>query len=104
MADIDIEYESITGVAQLLLNAQTDITPSISNLATQVDNLLQQDGGLWMSQTSPAIQLQYNTFNTAAQQCCAAIGEFYTMFTTLVQNLTSMDQNMAYSIAHPSSS
>lgn len=104
MADIDINYETIQTVAGLLSSAESNISPQISNLHTQVDNLLQQDGGLWMSQTSPAIQAQYEQFNTAAVQCCSAITSFSQMFNNLVTNLQSMDGSMAYSIAHPSSS
>jgi len=104
MADIDLDYDTISSVAGVLTSAEANISPQISNLQTQVTGLLQQDGGLWMSQSSPQIQAQYNTFNSAAVQCCTAITNFASMFTTLVQNMTSMDGSMAYSIAHPSSS
>ena len=104
MADIDISYETIQTVAGLLNSAESNIAPQITNLHNQVDGLLQQDGGLWMSQTSPAIQAQYEQFNTAAVQCCTAITNFANMFSTLVTNLQSMDTSMAYSINHPTSS
>jgi hypothetical protein len=106
MPDIDINYDSITQVASLLSNAELNISPQISNLHTQVDALLSPDttGGLWMSQTSPAIQAQYEQFNTAAVQCCQAITSFSQMFNTLVTNLQSMDGSMAYNVSHPTSS
>ena len=106
MPDIDINYEAITQVSSLLQNAEQNISPQISNLHAQVDSLLSPDstGGLWMSQTSPAIQAQYEQFNTAAVQCCQAISSFSQMFSNLVTNLQSMDGSMAYSISHPTSS
>ena len=104
MAEIDISYENITQAATVLTNAESDIAPRIQNMQTQVDNLLTPDGGLWMSQTSPAIQAQYDQFNSSAVQCCSAITSFANMFKSLVSNLQSMDQKMAYNITNPSSS
>jgi len=104
MADIDIDYNMITSVANLLNAADSDLNPHITTMYTSVDNLLQADGGLWMSQTSPAIWGQYEQFNSAAQNCSAAIQNFSNMFSTLVQNMTSMDGKMAYSINNPTSS
>jgi uncharacterized protein YukE len=104
MADIDIDYDTISTVSGLLNGAEQNILPQITTLHTTVDNMLMQDGGLWMSQTSPAIQAQYETFNSAALQCCNAISSFANMFSTLVTNLQSMDQKMASSIANPTSS
>lgn len=104
MAEIDISYENIQQAATILTNAEADIAPQIKNMQTQVDNLLTPDGGLWMSQTSPAIQAQYDQFNTSAVQCCQAITSFANMFTSLVNNLQSMDTRMAYNITNPSSS
>lgn len=103
MADIDIDYDTVTGVSSLLNSAEANISPQISNLHTTVDNMLMQDGGLWMNSTSPAIQQQYENFNSAAIQCCNAISSFANMFSTLVANLQSMDGKMASSINNPSS-
>ena len=104
MADIDIDYDTIATVSGILNNAEANISPQVANMHTQVDNMLMQDGGLWMSQTSPAIQQQYEQFNSAAIQCCNAITSFANMFTNLVQNLQSMDGKMASSINNPTSS
>jgi hypothetical protein len=104
MADIDIDYDTITTVSGLLNSAEANILPQIQTLHTSVDNMLMADGGLYMSQTSPAIQAQYETFNSAAIQCCNAITSFANMFSTLVLNLQSMDQKMASSIQNPTSS
>jgi len=104
MADIDIDYGTINSVAGLLSSAESNINPQITTMYNQVDGLLQADGGLWMSQTSPAIWGQYEQFNSAAQNCMAAITNFAGMFSTLVKNMTSMDGKMAYSINNPSSS
>ena len=104
-SNIDIAYDTITTVATTLNTAATEtIAPSLANLHTTVDNLLQQGGGLYMVQTSSAINAQYETFNSSATQCVSAIQSFATMFNTLVTNMQSMDNSLAYNIAHPSSS
>lgn len=104
-ANIDINYDTITSVAsQLNTAANETIAPALATLHTNVDNLLQQGGGLYMVQTSPAINAQYEQFNSSATQCVNAIQSFATMFNTLVTNMQSMDSSLAYNIAHPSSS
>jgi len=104
MADLAVEYDSILTVSGLLKGAETSIAPQISALHSQVDALLTQDGGLWLNSSSPAMQQQYETFNTQAQNCVDSIGSFATMFQQLAASLQSMDTSMAYSINHPSSS
>jgi hypothetical protein len=102
MADIEIDYGTISTVSGLLSSAETDINSRIVILLGQVTSLLTEpDGGLWMSQTSPAIQAQYDLFNSSAINCCAAITSFANMFSTLVLNLQSMDLNMAKNITTP---
>jgi len=105
MANIDINYDEITTVASLLNTAANEtIAPELATLHTTVDNLLKEGGGLYMIQTSPAIYAQYEQFNSSATQCVTAITSFAGMFNALVKNLQSMDTQLAYNIAHPSSS
>jgi hypothetical protein len=104
MPEFDIDYDAINEMAVTLTNAQNTINPMISNLQSQASSLLQPDGGLYLSQTSPAIAAQYASFNSAATQCTEAIGSFASLFNGLVQSLQSMDGTMAYSVAHPSGS
>lgn len=103
--DIGIHYENITTASTLLNTAANyTIAPEIQKLYTSVHNLLQNGGGLYMIQTSPAIQAQYDQFNSSAQQCVEAIKSFAKMFSDLAANLQSMDSKLAYNITHPSSS
>lgn len=104
MADIAVEYDSMLTVAGILTGAENNIAPQLATLHTQVDGLLTQDGGLWLNSSSPAIQQQYETFNSQAVNCVSSIGSFANMFQTLVGNLQSMDASLANNINHPSSS
>lgn len=104
MPDIDVDYDTIDQVATLLTNAYNNISPQINSLHKHVDNLLMKDGGLWMRQTSPAIQAQYEQFNQAATNCVQAIQSFSAMFSQLRGNLQSIDTQMATAIKHPSGS
>jgi hypothetical protein len=105
MPDIDINYDDITQAAALLNNAANNtIAPELTTLYTRVDSLLKDGGGLYMMQTSPAIWSQYEQFDASAKQCVQAITSFANMFTSLVNNLQSMDGKLAYSVLHPSSS
>src|SRR2546423_12844674 len=103
--DIGINYDDITTASGLLPTAASDtIAPELTTLYNSVHNLLQNGGGLYMIQTSPAIQAQYEQFNSSALQCVEAIKSFAKMFSDLVANLQSMDSKLAYNITHPSSS
>jgi hypothetical protein len=103
--DIGINYDDITTAAGLLNTAANDtIAPELTTLYNSVHTLLQNGGGLYMIQTSPAIQTQYDQFNSSALQCVDAIRSFAKMFNDLVANLQSMDGKLAYTITHPSSS
>jgi hypothetical protein len=105
MPDIDINYDDINQAAALLNNAANNtIAPELTTLYTKVDALLQDGGGLYMMQTSPAIWAQYQQFDASAKQCVTAITSFASMFTSLVSNLQSMDSKLAYNVANPSSS
>jgi hypothetical protein len=103
--DIGIHYENITTASTLLNTAANDtIAPELTTLYNSVHSLLQNGGGLYMIQTSPAIQAQYDQFNSSALQCVEAIKSFAKMFSDLAANLQSMDSKLAYNITHPSSS
>jgi len=83
--DIGINYDDITTASGLLTTAANDtIAPELTTLYNSVHNLLQNGGGLYMIQTSPAIQAQYEQFNSSALQCVEAIKSFAKMFSDLV--------------------
>jgi uncharacterized protein YukE len=101
MADIDLSYETIQATASTLTAAANNISPQITTLQSRVNGLLQPDGGFWMNQTAPAIQTQYNQFNSAATQCVQAINDFANMFNNFVQSMQSMDAKSAYQVLNP---
>jgi uncharacterized protein YukE len=104
MADISLSYGAIQGVAGVLNNAELEIMPQVQQLSTQVTNMLQPDGGLWMNLTSPVIQQQYVNFTGAMTNCVNALNSFANLFNGLVASLQSMDAKSAYQIDNPSSS
>jgi uncharacterized protein YukE len=102
--DMALTYEEVDNVATVLNTAALNLAPQIQGLATTVTNMLQPQGGLWMNQTAPAIQSQYNTFNSAMLNCVCALGSFSCLFNGLVTAIQSMDSQSALQINNPSSS
>ena len=100
-SDISIDYSIISAVATKLSNAALEIGPQITDLYKSVDGLLTQDGGLWMEQTSSAIQTVYTTFNTSAGNFVTNLTSFSKMFSDFVSNLQNMDTQYAQSITNP---
>jgi len=67
MADISLRYQTIMDVHDHLHAAYESTVASLTDMQTKVDALVQQDGGLWMNQTSPVIQTVYDNFTASAK-------------------------------------
>jgi hypothetical protein len=80
------------------------IVPELNQAQSDVTGLLAQGGGLYLVQTSPTLQDQYNQFNANIQQAVQSITGFAQTFTQIANGLQTMDQQTAYQILHPSSS
>jgi len=102
MANINLDFATITNVSMILTAAYNDLSPQIMNLKTTVDAMLQKDGGLWMKSTSPAFQQQYDDFNASAVNVVNAIASFSSMFAGLASDMQKMDSDYAFQILHPS--
>lgn len=98
MADVEVDYQMIQSVATQLNNAVTTIVPQLTTLKTTVDGMLTQDGGLWMNSTSPALQAQYESFNTNLTNAVDSINQFATQFTQISNQVQQMDTQFATSI------
>jgi hypothetical protein len=103
MVDVAIDYATIQTVCGALNNAVTNIVPELTSLQTQVDGLLQQDGGLWLSQTSPALQTSYHTFSSSLTNPVNGITNFAQQFSSIGSQMKDMDTQMANSVKNPTS-
>lgn len=91
-------------MSNTLNNAVSTIVPQLGTLQAQVAGLLSQDGGLWMTATSPALQNSYQTFNTSLTTAVNGINEFAAQFNSIASQMKSMDSQIANSINHPAPS
>lgn len=103
MPEMNIDYETTLNVATALNNAEAVIVPQINMMHNQVDALLGPEGGFYMQHSSPAIQAQYETFNSNAMALCSNITSFAGMFQSLVTSLQSMDTGITNKITNPGS-
>lgn len=94
--NVQLEYSQIDTVASQLNNAVQNINPQLLTLKTSVDGLLTD--GLFLQQTSPAMQNAYGEFTTQLQQIVTKISDFATQFTDIKTQINEMDTTMANQI------
>ncbi|WP_405591331.1 hypothetical protein [Streptomyces sp. NBC_01190] len=95
-ANVQLEYSQIDTVSSQLNNAVSNINPQLLTLKNSVDNLLSD--GLFLQQTSPAMQHAYEQFTTQLQQIVTKIGDFAKQFTDIKTQINDMDTTMANQI------
>jgi hypothetical protein len=101
MADIALQYHTIMSVHDSLNTAYNNTVSQLNELRTKVDNLVTADGGLWMNQTSPVIQVVYDNFSSSAVMFVENFNNFAGMFQNLVTGMESSDYKMAYQLENP---
>ncbi|SEO08710.1 hypothetical protein [Actinacidiphila rubida] len=94
--NVQLEYNQIDTVSSQLNNAVQNINPQLMTLKTSVDNLLAD--GLFLQQTSPAMQHAYEQFTTQLSQIVTKIGDFAKQFTDIKTQINDMDTTMAKQI------
>lgn len=94
--NVQLEYAQIDAVSAQLNNAVTNINPQLLALKNAVDQLLSD--GLFLQQTSPAMQHAYEQFTVQLQQIVTKIGDFAKQFTAIKQQIEEMDTTMAAQI------
>jgi uncharacterized protein YukE len=94
--NVQLEYGQIDTVSSQLNNAVQNINPQLLTLKNSVDNLLSD--GLFLQQTSPAMQHAYEQFTTQLQQIVQKIGDFANQFAGIKTQIEDMDKQMAASI------
>lgn len=90
--NIQLQYGQIETVATQLNNAVTNINPQLMQLQGTVDNLLTD--GLFLQQTSPAMQHAYLQFTQQLTQIVSKIEDFAKQFTSIKTQIDDMDRTM----------
>ncbi|MFF5499867.1 WXG100 family type VII secretion target [Streptomyces aquilus] len=90
--NVQLQYGQIDTVSSQLQNAVTNINPQLLSLKGTVDQLLQD--GLWLQQTSPAMQHSYAEFTNQLTQIVTKIEDFAKQFTAIKTQIDDMDRTM----------
>jgi hypothetical protein len=94
--NVQLQYGQIDSISAQLDNAVQNINPQLLTLKNSVDTLL--NDGLYLQQTSPAMQHAYEQFTTQLQQIVTKIGDFAKQFKDIKTQIEDMDQTMAAQI------
>ncbi|KUN18371.1 MAG: hypothetical protein HOV82_19865 [Streptomyces sp.] len=94
--NVQLQYGQIETVSTQLTHAVTTINPQLMQLKGSVDNLL--NDGLFLQQTSPAMQHAYEQFTVQLTQIVTKIEDFAKQFTAIKTQIDDMDRTMAAQI------
>ncbi|WP_331737560.1 WXG100 family type VII secretion target [Streptomyces sp. NBC_00019] len=94
--NVQLQYGQIDTVSTRLQHAVTTINPQLMDLKAAVDNLL--NDGLWLQQTSPAMQNAYTQFTGQLTSIVTKIEDFAKQFTAIKTQIDDMDRTMAAQI------
>ncbi|NUR58519.1 MAG: hypothetical protein HOV87_07475 [Catenulispora sp.] len=99
VSNINIDSDQINTATTTLNKAVGDIPQQLNNLLNAVNNLLgSKEGGLFLSQSSPAFQTAYKNFNDSLVAAVQTIGSFSQQFTSIANSINGMDESIAKSI------
>ncbi|WP_420036481.1 WXG100 family type VII secretion target [Streptomyces sp. cg28] len=94
--NVQLEYGQIDKVATELDHAVLTINPQLMGLKNSVTFLL--NDGLWLQQTSPAMQHAYEQFTGQLTQIVNKIEDFAKQFKAIKTQIDDMDRTMAAQI------
>jgi chromosome segregation ATPase len=94
--EVQLEYEVIESTSSQLNNAVMNINPQLLDLKTKVDNLL--TNGLFLQQTSPALQTSYKNFTDMLLKMVTQINSFASQFMSIKTTIEQLDEQIAASI------
>jgi hypothetical protein len=93
---INLDYGKIIEVTTLMTNAHEQIVPTIENLRTRVNNLV--DDGMVFQQSSEVIRNTYNNFDTSLKSAVKGIQDFADMFNSIKKNAEEFDAGIKNSL------
>lgn len=93
-ANIKLSYSEIERVSNILDSAVDDtLVPRMNEAKAQVDQLLTTN--LVLTKASPALQTQYEKFNTSLTAATESIKGYATQFRQIMQSMKDMDADIA---------
>ena len=94
--EVQLEYEQIEATAKQLNETSDHVNPQLLSLKTTVDNLL--DNGLFLQQSSPALQQAYDQFTIQLQKAVDQINDFAKNFVDIKNTVQQLDEQIATQI------
>jgi hypothetical protein len=91
-SDVRISADQVASVGQLLNNSATNLVPQLTSVAGVVNNLLQPDGGLYLLETSPALNEQYSVYHASLLSMVSNLTQFASLFNQTSGSLVNADQ------------
>jgi uncharacterized protein YukE len=95
--DISVDYEKITAVSSQLNSVATNTVPKLQALQSAVHGLLDPSGGLWLTQSSPALNDKYLAFHNSVTQAVNNIPTWATQFSNIASTVHALDDAIAQS-------
>ena len=96
MANVNVTYDDLRSQAGQLRNGQSSIMDTLSNLSTQVNNLVAS--GFVTDAASGAFQQSYEDFSTGAKQAIEGLEGMASFLEQAAQTLQDVDQQLASGI------
>lgn len=96
MANVNVTYDDLRNQASQLRNGQKAIEDQLSQLKSQIDNLV--SSGYVTDKSSKAFDSTYSEFNSGATQTIQAIDGMAGFLESAVNTLESTDEQLASSI------
>lgn len=96
-ANISLSYSEIERVSNLLdTSVDETLVPRMQEAKTEVDNLL--DTSLVLTESSPALQQQYEKFTQSLTDATNSIKDYAEQFRSIMQSVKDMDSEIADSV------
>ncbi|MBV2356451.1 hypothetical protein KUM39_19055 [Streptomyces sp. J2-1] len=94
--NVQLDYKAVDEVSKQLNGAVDDVVPRLEVLRNSVDGLL--SSGLFLQQTSPAMQHAYSQFTVQLTQVVNKINDFAKQFMDIKQQIADMDATLSTQI------
>jgi hypothetical protein len=91
MPDVNMDYDRVLAVNNQLFAVTEKTLPRLTNLQTRVQNLLNEEGGLWLRKSSPVLSQKYTEFNSSVTQAVNNIPSFAHQFANVISSVQQLD-------------
>ena len=97
MTDVSVTYEEINEVSRKLNHTATVTVPLLADLQRQVVALLEPQGGLWLTQSSPVLRDKYTNFNSSVTDAVNSIPQWAMQFQNIASSVKDLDRQIVES-------